>query len=701
MNSIMRVNIQVKGLSRALRVACCGLLLSPGVLLGQTAPDGEDAGLEEIIVEATRLGRNLDRVPGAVSVIGQDEIQLGRQQLGLDEALNRVPGLFMQGRYNFSRDLSLSIRGFGARAGFGIRGVKILVDGIPETLPDGQGQVDTIDLGTTRQIEVIRGPSSSLYGNASGGVVNVVSEGGPETPFASASLATGAYDYRKMQVKTGGQAGPMDYLVSLSDSEIDGYRAQSEWENLQFNGRFNFDLGADSSLLAVVNYTDQPVANDAGGISAVQAAEDPRSAWTANETFDAGETLEQSRLGLVYTLPLGESHELSARSYYVWRDFTNKLPFQDGGAGAIDRFFAGGGLSYTYSGMLAGRTNRLIVGFDLDDQDDDRRRFDNLSGTFGDLTFDQNERVTSRGLFVQNELGLSDNIDLSFGLRFDEVEFGAEDRFLDDGDDSGSRTLDDVSPMLGIVTRLSPNLSVYGTVSTAFETPTTTEFANPSGAGGFNPNVDPQSATNLEIGLRGLIGQSSRYELAVFSIEVEDELVPFELAESPNRTFYANAGESDRLGVEFSIRAELLRHLTGLLSYTYSDFTFNRFIDDDGNDFSGNTIPGTPEHVLFGELSYNHPSGWFGALDLLHVDDLFTDNANSAVSPSYTLSNLRLGFETSVGSLVVAPYLGINNLTDEAYYANVRINVPFGGRFFEPGPERNAYAGVELRFDFR
>ena len=677
-------------------VTASGLSFAPMLLWAQEASEAANEALEEIIVTATRLETALDSVPGAVSIIGTDEIQLGRQQLALDEALTRVPGLFMQNRYNFAQDLRISIRGFGARAAFGIRGVKILVDGIPETLPDGQGAVDSIDIGSARQIEVIRGPSSSLYGNASGGVISVVSEGGPETPFATARLSTGAYDFRKIQVKTGGQTGRVNYLMSLSDMEIDGYREHSEAENLQFSGRFNFDLGNDSTFLAVVNHTDQPVSNDPGGINAAQAEADPRSARDANLNFDAGEALEQTRLGFVYTLPFSDAHELAVRTYHVSRDFANKLPFTGGGTVEIDRAFTGGGVSYTYSGMFQEMPNRLIVGLDFDDQDDDRRRFDNLLGTIGPLTFDQNERVKSLGVFIQDQLTLSDTIDLSFGLRFDEIEFTATDRFLADGNDSGSRTLDNVNPMLGIVAKLTPDLTLYSTLSTSFETPTTTEFSNPSGGGGFNLSLEPQQATSLEVGLRGRLGQRSSYELAAFSIDVEDELIPFETV---GREFFANAGKSDRTGLEFSIQAEPIENLSVVLSYTYSDFTFKQFIDNNGNDFAGNIIPGTPEHLLFGEITYNLPSGAFAALDVLHADDMFANNSNTAISDSYTIANARVGIETTMGPLIASPFIGINNLFDESYNSNLRINA-FGSRYFEPGPDRNIYAGIELRYDF-
>src|SRR5688572_1874860 len=223
-------------------LACCA---APTLLLGAAAVAQTPAQgpLEEIIVRATMIERTLDSVPASVSVVDEDDIQLGRQQLALDEALSRVPGLFMQNRYNFAQDLRLSIRGFGARAQFGIRGIKVLVDGIPETLPDGQGSVDSIDLGATSQIEVIRGPSSSLYGNASGGVISLSSEGGRAEPYAQVRVAAGGYGFEKTQFKTGGETERLNYLISLSDQKLDGYRAQSAYENKLLTGRFDIDLG--------------------------------------------------------------------------------------------------------------------------------------------------------------------------------------------------------------------------------------------------------------------------------------------------------------------------------------------------------------------------------------------------------------------------------------------------------------------------
>jgi iron complex outermembrane receptor protein len=663
---------------------------------------GNQAPLEEIIVTATMLERTLDRVPAAVSVVTEDDIQNARQQLALDEALGRVPGLFMQNRYNFAQDLRVSIRGFGARAQFGIRGIKVLVDGIPETLPDGQGSVDSIDLGATSQIEVIRGPSSSLYGNASGGVISLTTEGGGSEPYAQMRVTAGRYGYEKTQFKTGGEAGRLNYLVSYSDQELEGYRAQSAYENRLLSGRFEVDLGQDRNLLTVMSLADQPTSDDAGGVTRAQALTDPRSAWPANVQFNAGESLEQERVGFVYSMPLGENGSIQARNYYVWRDFGNSLPVLAGGVVDLDRRFVGGGFNYTHNAFWLDRPNRFIVGVDFDDQDDDRRRYNN--DALRALTFDQNEHVTSQGVFLQNELSVSERVLLTLGVRFDKVEFDVADRFLADGNDSGVLDFEDTSPMAGVVVDITDNLGFYATYSSAFETPTTTELNQPFlTQGGFNPALSPQAAENFEIGLRGNIGANHRYEVAVFTIDVDDELIPLPVFTAPGgtvvsgRNYYENAAKSSREGIEFSWVGAPTERLRTTVSYAYSDFTFEDF-----GAFSGNVIPGTAEDVLFGEVAYTAPRGWYVAGEAIYTGEQFADNANSAAGlvEDYTLVSLRLGYDIERGSFTLSPFAGVHNLTDETYTSNVRLNA-FGARYFEPGPGRNGYAGITVDWKFR
>jgi len=662
-------------------------------LMGVAAAQG---ATEQITVTATRIEKPIDAVPAAVSVVSGADVQLARQQIGLDESLAQVPGLFMQDRYNFSQDLRISIRGFGARANFGIRGVRIFVDGIPETLPDGQGQVDSVDLGSIQSITVLRGSASALYGNASGGVILIDSERAPEQPSVAARLSVGELGFSKHQLKFGDTIGKLGFLVNLADFEIDGFRAQSQAKNRSANGTLQYAIGPDSNFRMAFNYTDQPVSADAGALTRAQAEANPRQAAPANALFDAGENLKQTRVGFVYDKSFGERHSLTARNYYVWRTFENALAFQAGGAVTIDRFFVGGGLMYTYRGTLAGRNHRLMLGVDVDNQDDTRKRFDNNFGALGALTFSQIEKVSNTGVFVQDELALLDKLALTAGVRHDSVRFDVDDNFLGDGNNSGRRTLSQTSPTIGLLYSLSPALNLYTNVATSFETPTTTELANPAG-GGFNQALDPQLATNYEVGVKGALGGSNRYSLALFDIEVKDELVPFELPGSPGRSFFRNAGSSTRRGLELGFASTPFQGISLSVAYTYSDFSFDRFIDDAGNDFSGRNIPGLPQNVLHAQIAWHHPHGFFTALDALHVSRFFLDNANSVHDGNYTLSNLRSGYAMDRGAWRWSVFGGANNLFDESYNANTRINAAVG-RFFEPGPSRNLYAGVELKW---
>lgn len=670
------------------------LVVAPTLTYSESSRAAEP--VDTITVTATRLEKDLQSVPASISVVDEDDIQLAKQQLGLDESLAKVPGLFMMNRYNLAQDLRVSIRGFGARSSFGIRGIKILVDGIPETLPDGQGSVDSIDLGSSERIEVIRGPASSLYGNASGGAILVTSEQAPETPFVSYRPVVGDGGFKKHQLKFGGGGDKMDYFVSLSNLDYDGYREHSETEITNMNGRFGFAVSDDAELKVSLGYTDSPIANDPGGVNLEAFETDPQAARQRNVDFDSGEALEQTKLGLVYDRDVGDSGTLTARTYVVSRDFSNKLPFVGGGAVQFERALTGLGLQYTGDVTLGGKPNRYTVGVDYDVQDDDRQRFDNNEGVLGDQTLEQNEKVTSTGLFLQNEFSANDKTQLTAGVRFDSVKFDVTDTFLSDGDDSGDRTMDEVSTSLGVSYQVSNRTNLYASYATSFETPTTTEFANPTG-GGFNSDLNPQTATNLEIGLKGSWNDKTTYEVALFKIDVEDELIPFELEDQPDREFFANAGESERIGLELSLTAKATDNLSASLAYTYSDFSFTDFVTDGGDNYNGNAIPGIPENQLHLQWDYQADNGAYGQLELQYVDEINANNANTTVTDNYMVANLRMGYTKYKDNWELSPFIGVNNITDEAYSGNIRINA-FGGRHYEAAPERNIYGGLSVRY---
>jgi iron complex outermembrane receptor protein len=615
------------------------------------------------------------------------------QQLGMDEALAAVPGLYIQNRYNFSGDLRVAMRGFGARSSFGIRGIRIIVDGIPETLPDGQSGVDSIDLGSAQSIEVLRGPASSLFGNASGGVIAVSSELGDSDPFVEGKIAGGEFGFRQVGLKTAGKIRSADYLVNVSRTELEGYRDHGEFRGTQLNGRLGIPFNGSDRLLVAVNLADQPTAQDPGGIDAAQATLDPSSARARNVQFDTGETVDQQRIGLVYERERS-SGTLVLRNHYVWRDFANKLPFVGGGSVDLDRLFYGVGAQYRLGDSLPDNV-KLAFGFDIDRQDDERQRFDNNDGVLGAQTFDQNEQVDSNGIYVQAEYEFSDAWTLQAGLRYDELSYDVSDRFLADGDDSGKLDFDEFSPSIGLNYKLANGVA-FASYSSGFETPTTTELANPDASGGFNPSLKPQTADNFEVGYK--VGNENRFfEVSVFEIDLEDELIPFELAAFPDRNFYSNAGSSSRTGLETAFSWRNQRGLSIDASLTLSDFEFDDFIDDNSNDFSGNSLPGLPEKFGYLGVGYASENGFSGMLEVIYSGDLYANNANSVEVSNYAVANLRLGFDVDRGKWRFRTFAGINNLFDENYNNNIRINA-FGSRYYEPAPGRHFYVGVTANY---
>lgn len=644
--------------------------------------------LDEIEVTATRLNSSLLNSSRSVSVIEKERIQNATQLLAMDEVLAGVPGLYMQNRYNFAQDLRVSIRGFGARSAFGIRGIKVIVDGIPETMPDGQAGVDSIDLGSANRIEVLRGPSSSHYGNAAGGVIFIETESGSEPGFIETTFAGGDLGYGKFQLKTGGQNGRLNYLVNTSKQILDGYREHSKSEGALFNGKFDIKLNDSNNLKFTLNYTDQPKSQDPGGINIGQVTTDRKSPRDRNLSYDSGEALSQKRIGLVYERNNPEG-KLTVRNYYVNRDFSNKLPFKNGGSVNIDREFYGFGAQYEFGESLSDRLS-LVMGIDFDRQDDDRKRFNNDLGKIGSLTFDQNEKVNSNGLFLQSRYDLG-SWSISSGIRYDEVKFDISDRFLSNGDDSGVIKFDAVSPSVGLNYNLE-NGSVFLTMNSSFETPTTTELANPDNSGGFNASLKPQKANNIELGYKYAMDRLY-YEVAIFDIDLRDELVPFELEDLPGRTFYSNVGKSSRTGIESLISWNLKPNFVFDASYTWSDFSFDSFIDKNNKDFSGSKLPGLPQSFAHFAFRYINENGLNATYNFNYSGDLYANNANSVKINSYSVSNFRLSYQINKGNWSILPYMGMNNIFDTEFNSNIRINA-FGSRYYEPAPGRNSYLGI-------
>lgn len=612
----------------------------------------------------------------------------GAQGLSLKQSLQRIPGVFAQNRFNFAQGLRLSIRGFGARGNFGVRGVRVLLDGVPLTLPDGQTELDALDLGLVDRVEVIRGPASTLYGNGAGGVLSVHTQPAPSKPHAVADISAGELGFKRLRLEGGGAWNSIRGLAAINATRQNGFRDNSRVESEIYTGKLAAPFTAGT--LHMDFQATQIDSQDPGALNAAQVAADRSQAAPNNLAFNGGESISQQRLSWLWQGTHEDQRDYSLSAYAGHRDFNNRLPFTNGGQVDFGRIFGGVDARYTRRVLLLGLAQQLTVGFNLEAQRDDRSRFDNLNGIRGARTLEQDEKATSWGVFGLNEIALSRYWSASFGVRYDHVRLSVDDKFLSDGDDSGARNFDDFSFSGGLSYAFARDQQVYVRIATSFQTPTNGELANPNG-GGFNPALDSSTAVNYELGVKGE-RESLRYEAVIFTINLEDELVQYELPGQSGRSFYRNAGKSRRNGVELSADWQPFRYWRLSTAYTYADYEFRDY-SSNGTRFDGNDIPGIPRQQFFGELAFER-SGYYARLNTNVIDRQYADDANATRVSAYGLLNARVGLKSLQDGWQVEPYIGVDNILDKNYNDNVRINA-FGGRYFEPAPGRYFYAGIK------
>ena len=649
----------------------------------------DSALLDPIRITVTRTTQPMTGVPYAVTVLDRRDAVRGRLTAGLDEALVGIPGVLVANRHNYAQDQQLSIRGFGARSAFGVRGLKVLLDGIPQTLPDGQGQLTNVDLAEIETIEVLRTSASTLYGNASGGVVSLWSEATrPDRTEPRAHMVGGAYGLKKWRAGVVAPAGNGYVSASVARTTLDGFRRHSRADTRRLSIRVGQAVGSRTQLIVRAQVADQPLLQDPGGLNAAEADSAPAAPNPRNLSSDAGKDVTQSQAGvtLQHALPAGR---VAVTLFGLRRTLANQLSFAfiD-----LDRWAYGARASATLAGPPRLGSSLLTAGFDLQRQRDDRRNFD--PGRVAE-TRSQVERVTEVGPFLQATVQPVPPLTLTVGARVDLVSFQASDRLLGDGDDSGKRTMSAVSGTAGLAWRLHVAAEPYASVGTSFETPTTTELANrPQGGGGFNPGLNAQSATTVEVGLRGRVGEALHYGVSAFRAAVRDELIPFEVPGEPGRRFFRNAGSSTHSGVEIGIGGGPLPGVSFRVAYTLARHRFESFrtaLDI----FDGNTIPGVPEHYLHMTGRFEAPPRLWMAVDVTHSSSSYLDDANSTRNNGWVTTGIRFGWDGHLAGWAFSPFAGVHNLFDETYVGAVRVNAGFG-RYFEPAPGRNVYLGLEI-----
>jgi len=643
--------------------------------------------LEEVSLEASKLDTPRNVLPFSLSVINLVEAQAMHQQLSLQEYLGAVPGLFSLNANNYAQDLRISIRGFGSRAAFGIRGIKIIVDGIPETTPDGQGQVDNLPVGLLESIEVLRGPSSSLYGNASGGVLYLNTLDALKGEAVRFRTTLGAFGLQSYQLSASFKSIKTTSLFYYNRTKTNGFRAFSSLEQNVFNAKVKHELTSKASLQLQLNYTNSPRAVDAGGLTMNEVLVDRKQARQRNIDYDTYEKINQFKTGLRWLQIISSQWKLDTYAFYSFRDFYGKLPFENGGIIDLYRNYYGLGSRLTYVDKKENFLHRWQIGSETALQSDQRDRFLNQNGIQGNNVFSQEERFASLGFYILDELQFNKWL-FRTSLRFDHQSLGADTI-------SENQYYNVLNPSIGFSYAVAKQQNLFFNFSTSFETPALSELsANPSGAEGLNLDLNPSRALNYEVGWKAISSQT-KFEVTGFYIKSSNEILPYELEAFPGRSFYQNSGATVRYGIELFGEAQWNQWKLQA-SLTQASYLFD-LEKDNFSELQGNRLPGIPNSQAFLQFEYSTLNNLQFQLTIEHIGKFYANSSNTTEIDAYQRVRFqaRKGINFSWGQMDV--FTGIHNLFDTMYFDNIRLNA-FGSRFYEPAPGRNFYGGISFGF---
>jgi iron complex outermembrane receptor protein len=686
------------------RLAWALALGAPLVVHAQTAPEGEDA----IVVSASRVEQRRFDAPASIDLIPASVLQRGQPMINLSESLPRVPGIVVQNRQNYAQDLQISVRGFGARSAFGVRGVRLIVDGIPATMPDGQGQAATIALDSAKRIEVLRGPFANLYGNAAGGVIQAFTADGPELPTFSGGLTLGSYRTAKIDIQAGGQEGRLNYLFDVSRLHSHGYRDHSTVAREHLNGKLRYDLDPATTVTVLVNSFAQPDTLDPLGLTRAQVEQNPKQADPSATAFNTRKSIGQNQFGLTLQ-QRRDAGTLDLRAYAGDRQVTQYQALSgaaitsSGGVVDLDRGYHGFGAKYSRRTEAASRPLSLSIGLDYDMMNEHRRGFVNNTGNAGALRRDEDDRVDNLDLYAQFQWRFADLFSLAGGLRASRVTFRSNDHFIVTGnpDDSGTAAFSSVNPVIGLTAHLRDDLNVYANLGRGFETPTFAELAYRASGTGLNFGLLPGRSRHAEVGIKWRIAERQSLDVALFDVATRDEIVVN--SATGGRTNFKNAGRTGRNGAEIAYLAELGRGFGTHVAYTRLSARFRDAFTSGTPAVavpSGNFLPGVPDATLFAELSWKHaPSGFTTAAEARHAGRVFVDDRNSDAAAAYTVYNWFGGFEQRGRNWKLTEFIRVDNLADRRYLGSV-IVADSNSRFFEPAPGRSLLLGARASLSF-
>ncbi|MDQ8921552.1 TonB-dependent receptor [Acinetobacter baumannii] len=671
------------------------------------------AKLPTLHVEATRTDTGYLQTPASVYRIETPQVD-SSSQVNLTEVVKGIPSLQIRNRENYAQDLQLSMRGFGARSTFGVRGIRLYVDGIPATMPDGQGQTSNIDLSSLDHVEVLTGPFSSLYGNSSGGTILTSTKEGQGKDSIELSYSGGSHDKsRAGLVLQGGAKGANEpsYIISSSYFDTDGYREHSGAEKVLNNAKLSWNLDDGSKINWVTNYV-KIHADDPQGLTHDQWNANPKQQVPFLKQFNVRKDIEQTQTGVTWSKPINDKNELYAMAYLGNRQVTQyqSIPksTQDasinhaGGVIDFERNYYGADFRWTGKELLPNTT--LSVGVALDAMDEDRKGFENFNlvngqpsyGVKGNLRRDEDNTLWNIDPYLQASWQFLPTWRLDTGVRYSNVHYKSEDNYLSNGDDSGKTDYDKVLPSVALSWQILPELMAYVSYAKGFETPTFTEMAyRPDGQSGFNFDLTASTSDTYETGLKSQ-NQLGDFTLAVFQTKTKDDIVS--AGNSNGRSTFRNADKTLREGVEFAWNKKLWRDLIATASYSYLEATFDADIPALGNIAqisSGNAIPGIAKNQAYASLAWQPSHGLYGGVDVQYMDKVYVNDTNSDAAPSYSVTSANVGYAWVMGDWKVNSFARVDNLFDKKYVGSVIVN-DGNSRYFEPADGRNWSAGLRV-----
>ena len=687
-----------------------------------TSAAASTPGPTAVVITATRIARPAFDLPVAVDSIAVDPTGDAHLGVNLSEYLSGVPGLLARNRQNYAQDLQISMRGFGARSAFGIRGLRLYVDDIPATLPDGQGQISNVDLGSAERIEVLRGPYSALYGNASGGVIQVYTEDGALPAGLTLGLTAGSAGQLREAVKLSGREGPLGYVASASRFHTDGYREHSAATRSIGNLKATLSIGSGTQLTLIGNRIAAPSAQDPLGLTRAQFDADPQSVDATALSFDTRKSLSQSQGGVLVEHRFDATSTLRLLLYSGQRSITQFQaipvgaqgnPLSPGGVIVLDRNYQGSDLRWTWNAAATASPLTLVGGLAWDDLQEHRLGYQNFIGSVlgvqGALRRDENNHVWNLDPYLQASWRPTTDWTFEAGVRRSQVRFSSVDHYIvgTNPDDSGRVDYGATLPSLGLLFAVSPALHLYANAGRGFETPTLNELAyRPNGLTGLNFDLRPARSTSVETGAKWRSDGLGAIDLALFDTRTEDEIVV--LTNSGGRSTYQNAGGTRRRGLELSWQQTFAHALRAQLAATWLDATYSdAFSTCAGSPCNvpnqtipaGNRMPGLARSSVYAALAWQPEQGWRGGIEARGLGNVMVNDANSDAAAGFATVGLHLGYRLTAGSWTLDAFGRIDNLFDHRYAGSVIVGES-NGRSFEPAPGRNGLAGVSARLDF-